>query len=63
MDRLCWATGQLVFWTTALFMRRSQSPFGRRWMNRGAGGPSILLKSRMYGRAYHGREQLGRTGH
>lgn len=32
MDRLCWAPfcGQLVFWTTALFMRRSQSPFGRR---------------------------------
>lgn len=29
MDRLCWAS-QLVFWTTALFMRRSQSPFGRR---------------------------------
>lgn len=32
MDRLCWESfcGQLVFWTTALFMRRSQSPFGRR---------------------------------
>lgn len=53
MERLCWQPfcGQLVFWTTALFMRRSQSPFGRRVMNRAAGGPSILLKSRMCGRA------------
>lgn len=65
MDRLCWATllRSARFLDDGLVHAPLAGCSDGGVMNRGAGGPSISLKSRMCGRAYHGREQLGRTGH